>query len=75
MNHKRNVPDNAVYLTLIVAGILSLINLGSAFAFNIIVSLTLLALLSTYCTIHDLHWLRTPQAPLGVKSCLLPASP
>jgi choline transport protein len=48
MNHKRNVPDNAVYLTSIVAGILCLINLGSTFAFNIIVSLTLLALLSTY---------------------------
>jgi len=50
MNRKRNVPDNAVYLTLIVAGILCLINLSSTFAFNIIVSLTLLALLSTYCT-------------------------
>jgi amino acid transporter len=48
MNHKRNVPDNSVYLTSIAAGILCLINLGSTFAFNIIVSLTLLALLSTY---------------------------
>jgi amino acid transporter len=48
MNHKRNVPDNAVYLTSVAAGILCLINLGSTFAFNIIVSLTLLALLSTY---------------------------
>jgi len=48
MNHKHNVPDNAVYLTSVAAGILCLVNLGSTFAFNIIVSLTLLALLSTY---------------------------
>jgi choline transport protein len=48
MNHKRNVPDNSVYLTSIVAGALCLINLGSNYAFNIIVSLTLIALLSTY---------------------------
>jgi choline transport protein len=48
MNHKRNVPDNAVYITSIISGILCLINLGSTLAFNIIVSLTLLALLSTY---------------------------
>jgi choline transport protein len=48
MNHKRNVPDNAVYITSVIAGILCLINLGSTLAFNIIVSLTLLALLSTY---------------------------
>lgn len=48
MNHKRNVPDHSVYITSVVAGILCLINLGSSLAFNIIVSLTLLALLSTY---------------------------
>lgn len=48
MNHKRNVPDNSVYLTSIASGALCLINLGSTLAFNIIVSLTLLALLSTY---------------------------
>ena len=48
MNHKRNVPDNSVYLTSVISGILCLINLGSTVAFNIIVSLTLLALLSTY---------------------------
>lgn len=48
MNHKRNVPDHSVYLTSLVSGLLCLINLGSTFAFNIIVSLTLLALLSTY---------------------------
>ncbi|RDW84572.1 hypothetical protein BP6252_02162 [Coleophoma cylindrospora] len=48
INRRTNVPDNSVYLTSIVSGILCLINLGSTFAFNIIVSLTLLALLSTY---------------------------
>ncbi|KAF8864083.1 amino acid transporter-like protein [Acephala macrosclerotiorum] len=57
MNQKRNVPDNSVYLTSVVAGILCLINLGSTTAFNIIVSLSLLALLSTYtisigCILH-----------------------
>jgi amino acid transporter len=53
MNHNRNVPDNAVYLTSIAAGILCLVNLGSTFAFNIIVSLTLLALLLTYMITID----------------------
>ena len=48
VNHKRNVPDNSVYLTSVIADILCLINLGSTTAFNLIVSLTLLALLSTY---------------------------
>ncbi|KUJ12695.1 amino acid transporter-like protein [Mollisia scopiformis] len=48
MDHKHNVPNNSVYLTAVVAGILCLINLGSTYAFNIIVSLNLLALLSTY---------------------------
>ena len=48
MNYKRNVPDNAVYLTSVVAGIICLINLGSTTGFNIVVSLNLLALLSTY---------------------------
>ena len=48
INHKRNVPDNSVYLILVVAGILCLTFLVSTFAFDSIVSLTLLALLSTY---------------------------
>lgn len=48
MNYKRNVPDNAVYLTSVGSGVICLINLGSTAAFNIVVSLTLLALLSTY---------------------------
>lgn len=48
MNYERNVPDNAVYLTSVGSGIICLINLGSTTAFNIVVSLILLALLSTY---------------------------
>jgi choline transport protein len=48
MNQHRHVPDNAVYLTTFLTLILCLINLGSNLAFNIIVSLSLLALLSTY---------------------------
>lgn len=45
---KRHVPFNAVYATSFWSAVLCLINLGSTFAFNIIISLTLLALLSTY---------------------------
>jgi amino acid transporter len=48
MNYKRNVPDNAVYLTSVVAGVICLINLGSTTGFNVVISLNLLALLSTY---------------------------
>lgn len=48
MNHKHNAPDNFVYLTSVVIGILYLVNLGSNAAFNIIISLILLALLSTH---------------------------
>ena len=48
LNKKNKVPDNAVYLTSIVCGVFCLIQLGSTLAFNIIVSLSLLGLLSTY---------------------------
>ncbi|PSN68672.1 amino acid transporter [Corynespora cassiicola Philippines] len=48
MNHEHNVPDNSVYLTSVLSGILCLVNMGSTEAFEIIVSLTLLGLLSTY---------------------------
>ena len=48
MNYERNVPDNAVYITSLATAIICLINLGSTTAFNIVVSLILLALLSTY---------------------------
>lgn len=48
INKRWAIPFNAVYATSFWSGVLCLINLGSTFAFNIIVSLTLLALLSTY---------------------------
>ena len=48
MNLKYEIPFNAVYLSSVGTAILCLINLGSTLAFNIIVSLSLLALMSTY---------------------------
>lgn len=48
MNKKRHVPENAVYLTSACASIICLINLGSTTAFNIVASLSLMALMSTY---------------------------
>jgi L-asparagine transporter-like permease len=48
MNHKRGVPFDSVYLTPVASDILYLINMGSTLAFNIIVSLSPLGLLSTY---------------------------
>ncbi|EME42439.1 hypothetical protein DOTSEDRAFT_175502 [Dothistroma septosporum NZE10] len=48
MDPKWNIPFNAVYITSVAVVLLSLINLGSTLAFNIIVSLSLLGLLSTY---------------------------
>ncbi|KIW10346.1 hypothetical protein PV08_11308 [Exophiala spinifera] len=48
MEKSRNIPFNAVYTTAFWSGVLCLINFASATAFNIIISLTLLALLSTY---------------------------
>ena len=48
MNEKYHIPFNSVYLTSVLSGVLCLINLGSTLAFEIIISLTLLALLSTY---------------------------
>ncbi|KAF2717100.1 amino acid transporter [Polychaeton citri CBS 116435] len=48
MNRKWNVPFNSVYASSVVCAILTLVNIGSPLAFNIIVSLTLLGLLSTY---------------------------
>jgi choline transport protein len=47
-NTHRHVPDNAIHLTTSLTFILCPINLGSNLAFNITVSLSLLALLSTY---------------------------
>lgn len=48
MNWKFKIPFNSVYLTSVLTGVLCLINLGSTLAFNIIISLSLLGLLSTY---------------------------
>ena len=48
MNRKWDIPFNSVYATSIACVILSFIQLGSALAFNIVVSLSLLGLLSTY---------------------------
>lgn len=48
MDRKRQMPFNSVYLTSVCTGILCLINFASSFAFNIIISLNLLALLSVY---------------------------
>ncbi|RMD41523.1 hypothetical protein DV735_g3598, partial [Chaetothyriales sp. CBS 134920] len=48
MEAKRHVPFNAVYATAICVAIMLLINLGSSYAFNLILSLSLLALMSTY---------------------------
>jgi choline transport protein len=45
---KWNIPFNAVYATSFICAILCLIQLGSTLAFNIIVSLSVLGLLSTY---------------------------
>ncbi|KAF1981787.1 amino acid transporter [Aulographum hederae CBS 113979] len=57
MNHKWNTPFNSVYVTSVFTAILCCINFGSTLAFNIIISLSLLALLSTYmisigCVLH-----------------------
>jgi amino acid transporter len=47
-NHKWNIPFNSVYATSAIVAILSLIPLGSSLAFEILVSLSLQGLLSTY---------------------------
>lgn len=48
MNQKWQIPFNSVYATSIACVILTFINLGSTVAFNIVVSLSVLGLLSTY---------------------------
>lgn len=42
------MPFNAIYLSTFISIIISLVSLGSSFAFNVIASLSLLALMSTY---------------------------
>jgi len=65
MDHKRAIPFNSVYLTSVLSGLLCLINLGSTLAFNIIVSLSLLALLSTYTmSVGCILWRRVKNQPL-----------
>ncbi|CAK3901051.1 amino-acid permease [Lecanosticta acicola] len=48
MDHKRDVPSNSVYIVSVAVALLSCINFGSTLGFNIVVSLSLLGLLSTY---------------------------
>jgi choline transport protein len=48
IDKRRHLPFNAVYITSFFSGVLCCINFGSTIAFNIVVSLSLLALLSTY---------------------------
>ena len=45
---KKNIPSNAIALSCIITALLSLINLGSATAFNAIISLQVCALMMTY---------------------------
>jgi len=47
-NHKWNIPFNSVYATSAIVAVLSLIPLGSSLAFEILVSLSVQGLLSTY---------------------------
>ncbi|KAK5115488.1 hypothetical protein LTR62_001147 [Meristemomyces frigidus] len=57
MDPKWNIPFNSVYATSMACVVLALIQLGSTVAFNIIVSLSVLGLMSTYmisigCVFH-----------------------
>jgi amino acid transporter len=45
---KRQIPQNAIILTCIITALLSLINIGSDVAFRAIISLQVVALMSTY---------------------------
>lgn len=47
-NHKWNIPFNAVYATSAVVALLSLIPIGSSLAFEILVSISVQGLLTTY---------------------------
>lgn len=64
-DQKWHIPFNAVYTTSVICGILCLIQLGSTLAFNIIVSLSVLGLLSTYMiSIGCVLWRRMTNRPL-----------
>jgi choline transport protein len=65
MDHKRHIPFNTVYATSAACVILALIQIGSTTAFNIVVSLSTLALLSTYMiSIGCVFWKRLTSQPL-----------
>lgn len=56
---------NAVYITSVLVGILAFVQLGSTVAFNTIVSLSVLGLLSTYLiSIGSVLWVRIRGQPL-----------
>lgn len=60
-----DIPVNATFVTLFITTVLSLINLGSATALNIITSLGTVALLSSYiCSIGCMVWRRSTGNPL-----------
>ena len=48
MDPKKNIPSNSILLTCMITVLLSLINLGSATAFNAIISLQVCAIMLTY---------------------------
>jgi amino acid transporter len=48
VDHKRKIPTNAIFLSCLISMLLSLINIGSATAFNAIISLNVAALMFTY---------------------------
>jgi len=65
VHHRTNCPLNAVTVSYVFCILVSLISLGSEVAFNAIISLQLLALISTYCvTIGCLIWRRCFGKPL-----------
>ncbi|KAF2018121.1 amino acid transporter [Aaosphaeria arxii CBS 175.79] len=47
LEHSHQVPNRPIYLTATLSGVLCFINMGSTFAFQIIISLTMLGFLST----------------------------
>lgn len=65
INYRFNIPMNAVYFTTFFAIILLLINIGSTFAFQIIISLNLVAFLACYgLSIACVLWKRIRNEPL-----------
>lgn len=62
---KWNLPLNSIFFTFFATIVLSLINLGSSTALNLITSLATNALLSSYiCSIGCMIWRRVTNAPL-----------